>query len=116
MELGWVIIATGYHVRANMLPALAEAKSARVKAICGSSQEKAEELAAEHPGVKAYARVEDLAADPDVQVVYIATPNHLHVPHGVLSIQAKKHLLLEKPMGLSVAGAHKLAAGAKKNQ
>jgi len=115
MELGWGIIGTGYHVRANMLSSFAEAKSARVKAICGSSQEKAEELAAEHPGVKAYGRVEDLAADPEVQAVYIATPNHLHVPHGVLSIQAKKHLLLEKPMALSVDGAHKLVEAAKKN-
>jgi len=116
MELGWGIVGTGYHVRANMLSSFAEARNARVKAICGSSLEKAEELAAQQPGVKAYGRVEDLAADPEVQAVYIATPNHLHVPHGVLAIQAKKHLLMEKPMALSVDGAHKLVEAARKNQ
>lgn len=116
MEVGWGIIGTGYHVRANMWSSFIEAKGARLKAVCGSSREKAEELAGQVPGVKAYGKVEELVLDPEVEAVYIATPNHLHVPHGVLAIQAKKHVLMEKPMALSVDGAHKLVEAAKKNQ
>jgi len=116
MELGWGVIGTGFHVRANILPAFAEAKHSRLKAVCGSSLEKAEQFTASLPGVKAYGRLEEMLADPEVQVIYVASPNYLHVPHGVQAISAKKHLLMEKPMALSVDGAHKLVEGAKKNE
>jgi len=116
MELGWGIVGTGFHVRANMLPAFAEAKSARLKAVAGSSLEKAEQMTAALPGVKAYAKLDEMLADPEVQVAYVATPNHLHVPHGVQAIAAKKHVLIEKPMALSVDGAHKLVEAARKNE
>ena len=115
MELGWGIVGTGFHVRANLLPSFAEAGKAKLKAVCGSSPEKAEALTKELPGVRACRSLEELVADPEVQVVYIATPSHLHVPHGVTAVSARKHVLMEKPMALSVDGAHKLCEAARKN-
>ena len=46
---------------------------------------------------------EDVLADPDVDIVSIATPNHLHATQAVAAARAGKHILLEKPTGLDVA-------------
>jgi phthalate 4,5-cis-dihydrodiol dehydrogenase len=51
---------------------------------------------------KAYARVEDLCADPAVEIVYVATPHQLHAPHALLAAQHGKHLLVEKPLALTL--------------
>src|SRR6476661_3807189 len=58
----------------------------------------------------AYGSHEALVADPDVDVVYIATPHHLHLPHGRLALEAGKATVVEKPMGLSAAEVASLEA------
>ena len=50
----------------------------------------------------AYATVEELCADPAVDAVYVATPHQLHVQHAVLAAAHGKHLLIEKPMALTL--------------
>jgi phthalate 4,5-cis-dihydrodiol dehydrogenase len=53
-------------------------------------------------GARVYATVEELCADPAVEVVYIATPHQFHAPQALLALSAKKHVLVEKPMALSL--------------
>jgi phthalate 4,5-cis-dihydrodiol dehydrogenase len=48
-----------------------------------------------------YARVEDLCADPTVEIVYVATPHQFHAAHAVLAAEHGKHLLIEKPLALT---------------
>lgn len=48
------------------------------------------------------------------EAVIVASPNHLHVPHGLAVLRSGRHLLLEKPMALDVAGADALIAAARK--
>ena len=55
------------------------------------------------PRPTAYGTYEQLVADPDVDVVYVATPHHLHLPHGRLALEAGKATVVEKPMGLTAA-------------
>ncbi|MPZ72619.1 MAG: hypothetical protein GEU74_05210 [Nitriliruptorales bacterium] len=51
----------------------------------------------------------------DVDVVYIATPNALHVDHALAAIAAGKHVLVDKPMALSMADGHAMVAAADRH-
>jgi phthalate 4,5-cis-dihydrodiol dehydrogenase len=53
-------------------------------------------------GGTAYDNAEDLCKDPNVDVVYVATPPHFHRPHVELAAKHKKHVIVEKPMSLSL--------------
>jgi phthalate 4,5-cis-dihydrodiol dehydrogenase len=66
-------------------------------------------------GGRVYQRVEDLCADPDVDVVWVATPNHLHCRHVVMAAEHGKHVVCEKPMALSVAECEQMVEAADRN-
>jgi phthalate 4,5-cis-dihydrodiol dehydrogenase len=51
---------------------------------------------------KAYDTVEELCADPDVEIIYVATPHQLHARHAVTAARNGKHVLIEKPMALTL--------------
>src|SRR3954452_13115585 len=51
---------------------------------------------------KVYDTVEELCADPAVEIVYVATPHQHHAPHAILATQHGKHVLVEKPMALTL--------------
>ncbi len=67
-----------------------------------------------HPErVAAYARAEDLLADPRVELVSVCTPTATHVDLALAALAAGKHVLVEKPLALSAAETARLAAGAR---
>jgi len=51
---------------------------------------------------------EDLVSDPEVDVVYVATPHPSHLPHGLLALNAGKHVLIEKPLAVNAREAREL--------
>src|SRR5581483_244110 len=52
---------------------------------------------------RVYDSVEALCGDPDVDVIWVATPNHLHREHVIMAADHGKHVICTKPMALSVA-------------
>jgi phthalate 4,5-cis-dihydrodiol dehydrogenase len=74
-----------------------------------------EAFARDH-NAQAYADVEQLCADPAVEVVYIATPHQFHAPHAILAAEHGKHIILEKPMALTLADCDAIIAAAERNK
>jgi phthalate 4,5-cis-dihydrodiol dehydrogenase len=63
---------------------------------------------------RAYADIEALCDDPAVEVVYIATPHQFHAAHAALAAAAGKHIILEKPMALTLADCDAIIASAER--
>ena len=68
-----------------------------------------EAFARDH-NARAYGDIRELVADPAVEVVYIATPHQFHKPHAVLAAEHGKHVILEKPMALTLADCDAIIA------
>lgn len=68
-----------------------------------------------HYGGRAFASVEELCADPRVEVVYIATPHEFHARHAQLAAAAGKHILVEKPMALTLEDCRAMIDAARKH-
>lgn len=66
-------------------------------------------------GGRAYDDVEALCRDPDIDVVYIATPNQLHARQAVLAASHGKHVVVDKPLGLSVEECEAMNRAAAEN-
>ena len=62
-----------------------------------------------YPDIKLYSSPEEMAADPDIDAVAIGTPNSLHSPQARLFLEAGKHVLVEKPMAMSVGQGEEMA-------
>ncbi len=64
---------------------------------------------------RAYAEVQQLCADPDVDVVYVATPHQFHAAHAIQAAEHGKHVLLEKPMALTLVDCDAMIEAADKH-
>lgn len=62
---------------------------------------------------RAYAGFEELVNDPDIEVLVVATPSHLHCEHAVAALEAGKHVICEKPMAVNLDQADKMIAAAE---
>ena len=82
---------------------------ARIVGVSASTPQRAEQAARELGAERAYASSEQLAADPEVDVLHICTPNHLHRPLAEAALRAGKHVVCEKPLATSGADAAALA-------
>ena len=67
------------------------------------------------PNAQVYDSAEKLVADPNVEAVWIATPNRFHGPHTILAAQHGKHVVVEKPMAISLQEAEQMVETAEKN-
>src|SRR5205085_2134477 len=77
------------------------------------SAARAAAFAADHGVERSHGSYEALVSDPDVDVVYIATPHSEHLEHALLAIGAGKHVLVEKPMAVTAEQARRLVAAAR---
>ncbi|RYE29362.1 MAG: Gfo/Idh/MocA family oxidoreductase [Hyphomicrobiales bacterium] len=85
---------------------------ARVAGVYSRSLEKAQNFAARFGEAKAYDDEAAFLADPAIEAVYIATPNHLHAAQALKAIAAGKPVLIEKPIALASADVEAIAQAA----
>src|SRR5262249_290735 len=67
------------------------------------------------PDAESYDDAARLCASRSVDLVYIATPNRFHGEHASMALESKKHVLIEKPMAIDIAGAEQMIATARRN-
>jgi 1,5-anhydro-D-fructose reductase (1,5-anhydro-D-mannitol-forming) len=102
-RLGWGIVGAGDIANRVTAPAMKAARGNELVAVLRRTRAGAEEFAARHGARRAYDRLEDLLADPEVGAVYIATPVARHHPETLAAAAAGKHVLCEKPLALDAA-------------
>jgi len=100
----WGILGTG-NIAAQFAQGLQAVPDARLLAVGSRRQDTANEFSHAFGVSRAYESYEDLVNDPDVDVVYVATPHVLHKEHCVLSLEAGKAVLCEKPFTLNAQEA-----------
>ena len=105
------LIGLGWH-GASHLSHFAAYPRARVTALCDLDPERLAEQHKRAPDAQAFTDYRDLLACEDVDAVVIALPDPLHAQPALAACQAGKHVLLEKPMALTVADAEAIASAA----
>jgi predicted dehydrogenase len=87
----------------------------RIVAACDVEKSRLDCMA-ERYGCKTYRKIEAMIADPDVELVSVATRSPEHVPHALLALEAGKHVFVEKPIATSYAEAKKLKTAAARSK
>lgn len=113
-KVQWGILGTATIAVEQVIPALLQSKKGAVRAIASRTIEKAVKAAKLFNIPDYYGDYDALLANTEIQAVYIPLPNHLHVEWAIKALHAGKHVLLEKPIGLSANEAQKLQEAAKK--
>ena len=114
-KLRWGILSTARIGAEKVIPAMQQGAYGVVTAIASRNLDKAQAAAARLGIPKAYGSYEALLADPDVDAVYNPMPNHLHVPWSIKALEAGKHVLCEKPIGLTATDAQRLVEAARQH-
>ncbi|MGH7058541.1 MAG: Gfo/Idh/MocA family protein, partial [Acetobacteraceae bacterium] len=110
----WGIIGTG-NIAHAFVRGLAEAPGARAAAVASRSADGAEAFSAELAGQRSHASYEALAEDPQIDVVYVATPHADHFASAAMCLEAGKHVLCEKPLAPTVAACESMVAAAQRH-
>jgi len=114
--VAWGLIGAGDIVRKRVAAALRDARCSELVAVARGRRELAEESARTFGAPRWYGDWRELAADRDVDAVYIATPVHLHAEQAIAAADAGKHVLCEKPMAMNVAECDRIVAACRANR
>jgi len=115
MGVKWGIMGTAGICHWGTIPGMLKSKNSELYAIAGRSQEKVDAYMKEFGIQKGYIGYDALLADPEVQAVYIPLPNHIHCEWVIKALEAKKHVLCEKPLAMNATEVEKMFETARKN-
>lgn len=101
--LRWGVIGIGRIVKTTIAPAMVAEPECELVAGVSRDQSRADAFAAEFGARFAYTSYDELLANPEIDAVYIATPNAQHVDQVIAAAEAGKHVWCDKPMALTVA-------------
>ncbi|MEK9659626.1 MAG: Gfo/Idh/MocA family oxidoreductase, partial [Chloroflexota bacterium] len=98
LKLGVIGIGVG---AAEMLPPMERADFIDLFAGADVNADVRKRFGERYPNARVYASAEEMVKDPDVEAVWISTPNRFHAPMTVLAANHGKHVVVEKPMALT---------------
>ena len=112
--LKWGLLSTAKINRALITPLRASTRN-RLSAVASRSEASAQAYAREWNIARWFGSYEALLADPNIDVIYNPLPNHLHAEWTIKALEAGKHVLCEKPMGLTPTEVDAMANAAQKH-
>ena len=113
-KIRWGIIGLG-NIAHQFAADLMLVKDAELVAVASRSLEKSKEFALQYNCQKAYSSYNDIINDPEIDILYIATPHSLHASLTIKALQSNKHVLCEKPIALNYADALQMIETSKAN-
>jgi predicted dehydrogenase len=109
-KIRWGVLGVARIAMEKVIPAMQLGEHCTIAAIASRDQARAD-AAAKRLGIpKAYGSYDALLKDPDIDAIYNPLPNHLHLPWSMRAAEAGKHVLCEKPIGLTTDEARQLIA------
>ena len=112
-KVRWGVLSTARIGVDTVIPAMQAARFTEVTGIASRSGRKAKKAGKQLGIPKTYSSYEALLADPDIDAVYNPLPNHLHVSWTVKALESGKHVLCEKPIGLTSSEGQSLVTAAE---
>jgi len=109
-HLTWGILGAAGFARKTMAPAIHAARRTHLKSVATRDPAKAIPFADLVPGLRIERSYDAILSDPEIDAVYIPLPNALHTEWSVKAAEAGKHVLCEKPIGLSTSDLDQLIA------
>jgi len=102
------IVGFGHHAVRRLMPGFALAKNSRVTALCRRDLQTARASALQYKIPLAFDSAESLCRSPEVDAVFVTTPNSLHLSDVLLGLECGKPVLCEKPMGMNADQCRKM--------
>ena len=106
-RVGWGVIGIGNIVQSTMAPAMVEEPECDLVAGVSRDQTRADDFAQQFGARYAYTEYEDMLGNPEVEAVFIATPNAFHADQVIAAARAGKHVLCDKPLANNVPDAQR---------
>ena len=110
--LGVGIVGCGRAAARLHLPALADVSGLEVRALCDHNAERLASVSHRLAGTRAYERSQDLIGDPSIDIVAICVPAASHADAAIAALSAGKHVLVEKPLAMTLPDADRMVARA----
>jgi predicted dehydrogenase len=116
-RVGYAVIGLGHISQRAILPGFRHARRSKLIALMSGDAQKAKRLAAQFGASRVYSYdgFDECLGNPQVEEVYIATPNSKHLEFALRAAQAGKHVLCEKPLAITVIECLQMIEACKKN-
>jgi predicted dehydrogenase len=115
MTIGWAMIGTG-RVHRWIAPALKQARDTRLVAVLSRDRVRAAAFAEEYGIVRGYDSLDELLRDPEVDVVYVGSPNAHHAFQTIKAAEAGKHVFCEKPLASTLEECRSMVEACEKHR
>jgi len=114
---GYAVVGIGGLSKSDILPAFAHTRHARLTGLVSGNVDKARDFATKYgvpeSGLYTYDTFDKIADNPEIDAVYIVLPNNMHAEYTLRAFKAGKHVLVEKPMAVSVKECEAMIAAGK---
>lgn len=109
-DLGWGFIGAGTWASRYLIPAVRSVEGAKPMGIFSSSPDRGARFATANQLPRSYDSLDELLADPEIDVVYVGTTNELHAEQTIAAARSGKHVLCEKPLATNLEDAERMVA------